>query len=474
MDFNSSKKIIRDILPKSGTVEIPRISKKEENDFLKHFRESEETNHARGRSAFSARGGYASGAGGKEKTFEVKKAKKVKSDFSNLRDISAKEQKRFFPDFLEPKNIIIFTSVLFVAGAIFYVLKPTSLAIVKITPVSKTVSVNVFLKAAEQGGDIAFNLVALQSEKSGGIRASGVKKVESKASGTIVIYNGYSASPQTLVKSTRFETAGGKIYRIVQTITVPGAKVKNGKVITPGSIEAVVYADKPGEEYNIEFSDFTIPGFKGTPRYEKFYGRAKTPISGGFFGNVPQANENDLKNLRLKLEKELEEEIFGKINSQLALGGDADALFIKEASEFKFSYEALSGAAKDAVDIKEKADFSGAIFKKSDIIKFLAEKYLKGTDFEQDVYLKNFDDLAVSAVKKDFNGKTVTLKIEGSANFFKKIDEEKLKDELSKTKNVKEVFARHQEIESAKIIFKPFWKNRLPNNPLKIQIQTEI
>ena len=89
------------------------------------------------------------------------------------------------------------------------------------------------------------------------------KEVISKASGYIEIYNAYGAASQKLVAQTRFETKEGKIFRIQNSIIVPGAKMISGS-LTPSSIRAKVVADSAGEEYNIGSSYFTIPGFKGS------------------------------------------------------------------------------------------------------------------------------------------------------------------------------------------------------------------
>ncbi|MEK7154009.1 MAG: hypothetical protein AAB792_00430, partial [Patescibacteria group bacterium] len=93
---------------------------------------------------------------------------------------------------------------------------------------------------------------------------TGQKDVVQKASGTITIFN-KSATAQRLVATTRFKSPGGLIFRILQTINVP-ASAKTGETVTPGLVVANVYADRPGAEYNIGPTQFTIPGFEGTPK----------------------------------------------------------------------------------------------------------------------------------------------------------------------------------------------------------------
>ena len=78
---------------------------------------------------------------------------------------------------------------------------------------------------------------------------------DERATGVIVVYNAYSAAPQRLIKNTRFATEDGKIFRAKDSIVVPGTTIENGKII-PGSVEAIVVADEPGEAYNFQTPEF--------------------------------------------------------------------------------------------------------------------------------------------------------------------------------------------------------------------------
>ncbi|MFA6429601.1 MAG: hypothetical protein WCV84_03850 [Patescibacteria group bacterium] len=69
------------------------------------------------------------------------------------------------------------------------------------------------------------------------------------AKGTVRLINKYSR-PQTLVKTTRLLTADNKLYRIDKTVVVPSG----------GEVAVGVYADKPGREFAIGPTKFTIPG----------------------------------------------------------------------------------------------------------------------------------------------------------------------------------------------------------------------
>jgi hypothetical protein len=112
-----------------------------------------------------------------------------------------------------------------------------------------------------------------------------VTQVSQKAQGTITIYNAYSAAPQDLVATTRFLTPDGKIFRITQTVTVPGETNNNG-TLAPSSVTAPIVADQAGPDYNVgPVSKLTIPGFQSDAGREAgFYGVITASTTGGFIG----------------------------------------------------------------------------------------------------------------------------------------------------------------------------------------------
>ena len=129
--------------------------------------------------------------------------------------------------------------------------------------------------------------------------ASGKDYVSHKATGKILIYNAYSSEPQALVATTRFISEDGKLFRLNTAVTVPGAEIKDGKII-PASIEANVTADKAGGESNLTGGErLSIPGFKGSPKYEGFYGEL-IKTSGGFIGEKSVPTNAEIESAKEK------------------------------------------------------------------------------------------------------------------------------------------------------------------------------
>ena len=184
-------------------------------------------------------------------------------------------------------------------------------ATVEITPITRSINIDHDFTAVASGGakegNLIFNYVATSTEKTKEVPATVEKKIQRKASGKVLIFNSYNGEKQRLIKNTRLESPDRKIFRIDESVVVPGAKMAGGKVVEPGSVIAIVYADVAGDKYNVGLSDFTIPGFKGDPRYAKFTAKSKTdsPISGGFSGTVKVPSDASVATAKEELKQDL-------------------------------------------------------------------------------------------------------------------------------------------------------------------------
>ena len=155
--------------------------------------------------------------------------------------------------------------------AVFFIVNYFAIATIDVIPVQKSTVLgeDFYATKSETNQGLVFQFMSLEEIKSKEVPATFEQKLQRKANGKVVIYNAYSATPQRLIKNTRLESADRKIFRINDSVVVPGVTTVKGEVV-PGSVEVTVFADAPGKEYNIGTTNFTIPGFKGDPRYTKF------------------------------------------------------------------------------------------------------------------------------------------------------------------------------------------------------------
>ncbi len=361
-------------------------------------------------------------------------------------------------------------AVAFVAMAIF------SGAVLSYTPKSASLSfAGESFSASKTGqGGLVFSVVKLSGEKGQSVKATGEEMVERKAHGTIIVYNNSGTAAQNLVENTRFETKDGKVYRIAEPITVPGKHTSDGESV-PGSLEVEVYADKPGEEYNIGLSDFTLPGLAGSSKFNTVYARSKTAMSGGFVGKAKSVSDDDLAKAKSELETALKSELAEQAKAQVP----ADFVLFPSLSTISFEDMPQSDASGSAVTVNMKGNFYGVMFKRSDLAAYLASDKVNVAENDL-VDIPDLDSLTLS-----FNGEppadllsvdNIDFTVNGEAQLVWKTDEESLKTDLAgiEKSQVSAVLNNYSSIKEADAVVRPFWKSRFPENIEDISIKKNL
>ncbi len=320
-------------------------------------------------------------------------------------------------------------------------------------------------------GSLFYSVVKLSRDKSFVAPAGGEQDVSRKASGVIVVYNDATTEPQRLVENTRFESAGGKVYRIQNAITIPGKKTVSGGS-QPGSIEVTVYADQPGAEYNGEPTDFTVPGLKGSPRYETIYARSKTPLSGGFVGKEKAVKPEDLAKTKASLEEALKKELLDEADVEVPED------FVLFPSLSLFSFESLPQTVADGtnVNVNMRGTLYGVMFKRSDLASYLAAKKITLSPGDV-VDINSYDVLTLAFAGTPptdlLTVNDINFKVTGSSKLTWRTDEVALKaDLLGKPKSeIENILKNYPAVDTASITVRPFWKGTLPSDVAKVTIK---
>jgi len=313
----------------------------------------------------------------------------------------------------------------------------------------------------------------IETEDSRKFPTTGEKEVEEKAKGTIMVYNQYSSSEQTLVKTTRFLSENGKIFRLTETVVIPGASIEEGKII-PSSKEVTVEADEPGEAYNIGPSKFTIPGFEGTAKYAGFYGQSTEAMAGGAKGKMKVATKQDIEGatqiVSAELKNKVKDEFNKKIPSDLKILDNSQVLEVIASDS---TLEADEPGKEFTITVKARA--WGLAFKEEDALSLIKEN-IKEKISQDKILIPSSLKIDYKNVKTDSaQGKTnFTAQIEGKAAW--NIDENKLKKDLAGKDEVevRRYLSSLVEIETAKVIFWPFWVKKIPTNKNKIKITINL
>ncbi len=321
-----------------------------------------------------------------------------------------------------------------------------------------------------ESNNVPGQLFQVEKEAEKDFPATKEKEVQEKARGVITVYNQYSSAPQTLVKGTRFVSEEKeRLFRTTETITIPGAQIEEGQIIS-SSINVEIEAAEPGKDYNIGPSSFTIPGFQGTAKYAGFYGKSIEPMTGGAIGKVKVVSAEDIQGakdiLAVELKKKAKEELQKRVPSDLHILKDASIEDIVESSS---SVEANQPAEKFTVKVKVAAKVLG--FSEKDAIS-LINSNIKEKISENKTLIP--DTIKINYIVKDVNLDKGTARIscEVSEDLASKIDVEELRRTLAGKNEVevRQYFTSRSEIESAKVIFWPFWVKKIPEKENKIKI----
>lgn len=370
--------------------------------------------------------------------------------------------------------------VLILVAAVYVFSSLMAKATVTLTPKQTRLELSEsFLATKSRAGtnSVAYEVVTLPATQANRlVRASGSERVERKARGQVVIKNNFNNTSQQLVVNTRLESPTGKIYRLLEAVTVPGKKA-NGQ---PGTVTANIVADAAGEAYNSrEKVTFTVPGFKGSPRYQGFSAETKAEISGGFVGTVQVVPEETKRSVTEELKAELREHLLaaarGQIPAEFVLFDDS--VFINFTDQTDWS--SAQGADKTQVEIVLSGELQGIIFDRQAL-----SKYVIGDNVPElsglNLIIANLDDLTFILNRKEQVNLTtdteISFGLSGEMVVVAEPDVEALIKELAGVKKdaANVVLEGYKEIDRAEVVFRPLWARRFPTDQADITVLNSL
>jgi hypothetical protein len=368
------------------------------------------------------------------------------------------------------RYMLWFVALISVVFCLFALSFLFSSAEIKIDPKTQDVVLNENLFASKglNNDGLFFDLVIISGEESTTVKTSGEKDVLEKATGIAVIYNDFSSSPQTLSIDTRLEGSNGKIYKTQVKTVVPG-KSKSG---TPGSVEVKIYGAEAGEEYNSTPLDFKILGFKGTPKYSKFYGRSKGAIVGGFKGRIPAVSDTEEATAIDSLKNILQMKLFQKAVDQIPSG----FVLFKDANFFNVDNTDIPfDVVGDNLKITLKGTLYGLLFNEQKLTKKIAENNIEKYDGNE-VFIPNIKNLTFKLINKDSASledmKNINFNLTSSIKIVWKLDVDKFTTDLlgKSKKDFNQILSQYPNVDSALLKLNFPWIRSLPDKIEDIKI----
>lgn len=376
------------------------------------------------------------------------------------------------------KYTILATVVVLLIGAIFGLSALLSKTTLTVYPEYSEPVVNAEFTAYpdKRDGELSYEVMTIETTGEKQVKASGEEYVETKAEGFIEIMKSTSGAEQ-VVKNTRFRSPDGKIFRIQEGVTIPGAiKDSTGKLV-PGTIRAKVVADAAGEDYNLAAgTKLDVPGFKESnlmDLYNAISATVREPLQGGYKGQKFMINDAELSTARQELELTLRNQLLDRIKNEKPAG------FTSFDNSVALTYQELPTVSygENLVTIREQAYLQLPLFKESDFASFLASETVP-TYSDLPVRIADIGTLTFSYTDQNTSATNIanltslTFKIVGKPTIVSEFDAEKLQGDLAgKAKTaISTVLTAHPGIKSARVESKPFWRRSFPEDAADIEI----
>jgi Pyruvate/2-oxoacid:ferredoxin oxidoreductase gamma subunit len=407
------------------------------------------------------------------------KMKKANGFFEHKKSSNADEYKSINVGNSVWKYFLIFSFIvaITIAGSAAYVFLPKASVLVFVKNKTQTIDSQIDGKTSVSTVDLAneiipAKIVSVSADLTINYDTTGSKNSSSqKARGTITIYNEFSSSPQPLIATTRFESADKKIFRLVSGVTVPGME----KAGTPGAIEAAVIADESGDQYNIDATSFTIPGFQssGADKYAKIYAKSFKSMTGGGQSNqtVQAITDADINSAKTKVAQELRPQMNQKLKDEAGDGFVVldDATNIDDAS-YTLSKSPGDIANNFSITVTMKA--SAIVFSSDDVKNIVAISLAKKGDQNMTV-AKDSINLEFGKTDINFKDGTLVIRVHSSGKIVPNIDLEKLKQDIlgKQEEELKPYLSAYPDIERVEVSYWPsFISGKIPNYARQVDI----
>lgn len=373
--------------------------------------------------------------------------------------------------------LFIFTSFAAVSLAVAFILPKADIAIslkTEIAPYDFEFIADESLKKIDVANSkIPLQKIEVASEESETYPVTGKKHVQEMASGEITVFNEYSSTPQRIVATTRFlSKEGDKLFRINEAVTIPGFSRVEG-VDVPGQVTIKVYADKPGEDYNIKPTSFSLPGLQGSPKYNSIYARSTKAMSGGIDKEVLYFSEGDYITAKEKLagiaREKNEKNFLGKISEDALLLEDT-----KKEEELEINTDVKTGDVANNFQMNVKIITGANLILKADLDEIINEK-LASRLATNKKFLENSRSYQIGKTAINQDG-GIIISAHVNQKLITKIDAENLKKEIAgkSEAELKTYFSNMSGVESANISLWPFWVKSIPSSYEKINITIDI
>jgi len=379
---------------------------------------------------------------------------------------------------------LIFSIVAFVAilGTALFLSSTLGRTEITIYPEFRDPNISAEFTATPQAvaGGLRYEIMTLTETAETQVKATGKVEVEEQASGVIEIAKN-TPGAERLRAQTRFRSADGLIYRIPESVIVPGAVTNDAGEVVPGTIRADVFADDIGAEYNLAAgATFDVPGFDEGGHTALFNAISATnpePFTGGFAGLKFRIEETELATARQTLQLQLRNQLLDQIKDAKPAGT------IALPGGVAFTFVELPAVEYDEtlVTVQEQATLQIPLFRADEFGQFLAQEtiatYEDGPVRVEDPTVLAFTyKNATTSSSNIANADSLTFTLTGKPRLIWEYDADKLAADLAglpKTA-IRNAIKAYPGIRGAKADITPFWQRTFPTEAEEIIVIEEL
>ncbi len=322
-----------------------------------------------------------------------------------------------------------------------------------------------------QSQQIPVRLIEVDKTVSQSFPATGSgAKADGRVHGQVTLSNMYSADPQTLIATTRILSPTGKLFRLKDTVVVPG--MHSGQA---GTIDTEVVADQTGSEYAIPAGSFTIPGLDGTPKKDKFTVVSHQAFVNGMTssGALATVSSADIVKAKQAVEKALRDEIRSDVRHQLN-SGEQILPETTELTTVSAGSAPLVGVVTDTFQYTWQAHARILAFSEDSVRSMIRDQFLAQSKNQTNITLDTSAmTIEYGQPQADLNKQTIQLNVHAKAVLQPAVSIDSLKqDFLGKSSgSLEAVVARHPEIANVEVDFgrTSFWKT-IPSRPGQVTL----
>lgn len=278
-----------------------------------------------------------------------------------------------------------------------------------------------------------------------------------EAIGVITIINNNSVS-QPLVATTRFLSPDDMLFRLKSGVTVPAK----------GKLDAEVYADQEGLEYEIGPTKFTIPGLSESMQkivWGESSEQMQVPIVEG-----TSVTKEDIENDQKSMIESLEQKVYDNLSAELNEGQE----IVLDSEVIEEEISADPGDTDEEFEITMTLKVVSLIIDTNALKDYAKEMLNQQIAADKIITTIDESEFSYELVNMDLENKTGSVKI-----YIKGLAKIKLTDELfdissllgGSEQNVIEHFNNYNEVESVEVYFSPSWFKRMPRFERRVEME---